>query len=113
MPRELEPLEWERTLFLGSLVRRYYRLTDEPWPARVVTSLRGYEHKREPISTLNRFGVTASHGQVVLVLRPSQVLEPEQALQLAAWLIVGHELATLDDNGLELVREAIESIKRG
>lgn len=47
----------------------------------------------EPLETFNRFLVTAKDEQVLMLLSPAPKFAPEEALQLAAWLVVGAELA--------------------
>lgn len=49
-----------------------------------------------PLDTTNRHAVTTMRGDVVIlgdVAALARGLSPEQALELAAWLIVGAELA--------------------
>lgn len=60
------------------------------------------------LDPLNRFAVTAKDGTVLIMLGPvPRLLQPETALELAAWLIVGAELAGVEDSEarvVELVR---------
>lgn len=47
----------------------------------------------EPLDTFNRFAVTSHENQVIIMGRVGGLLEIENALILAAWLIMAAELA--------------------
>lgn len=47
----------------------------------------------EHIATFNFCGITAHDGRVLQLLSHGGTLDPEDAVRLAAWLIVGAELA--------------------
>lgn len=63
----------------------------------------------EKISTLNDYVVTASAGRVV-AFAMRQTWTPETALRLAAWLVVGAELAG-HPKALERFGQYLEAIK--
>jgi len=41
----------------------------------------------QPISTLNAYAVARQNGQTVIMSQPIYQMSPEEALQLAAWLV--------------------------
>lgn len=76
-----------------------------------------------PLSTLNRYAITAHHSVAcsaprVVMLRPpfpipdgtAAEMTPDDALALAAWLIIAAELAGSDEP-LEVVRLTVQAIR--
>jgi hypothetical protein len=68
------------------------------------------------VDPFNRWGVTGHQGTVLILQQLPVKLEPAEALQLAAWLIVGAELAAAPEafEGEEpvvLVAVAVDAIK--
>lgn len=68
------------------------------------------------IDTFNRWGVTGNQGSVLILNPRPPRLDPAEALQLAAWLIVGAELAAAvevfeNDDPIVLVSLAVDAIK--
>lgn len=63
-----------------------------------------------PLDTLNRFGITANGSSVVMQGRPPAVMQTTTAIELAAWLLMGAELA---GHGavIEVVAKTLEAIR--
>lgn len=51
----------------------------------------------KPLSTWNEWFITAKDDRVVMQHRPGFILQPEEAIRLAAWLVMGAELAGKND----------------
>lgn len=63
-----------------------------------------------PLDTLNRFAITAHGSSVVMQGRPPAVMQTTTAIELAAWLLMGAELA---GHGavVEVVAKTLEAIR--
>lgn len=69
------------------------------------------------VDLLNFCAVTAHDvdgaRRVVMLRRPPSVMQPAEALQVAAWLVVGAELADSRDNAIEQVAATVDAIHEG
>lgn len=98
-------LHWMRAQVSESAEASFKALEQEPAPEQ--------ELVKEPIillDTLNRYGVTAKDGCVVILSIPKLRLAPRPALQLAAWLTVGAELAGYD-HVLEVLTATVRAVQ--
>lgn len=58
----------------------------------------------------NHWLITASEDVVILQRLPASLLQPEEAIRLAAWLIVGAELAGFEPS-LEVATATVDAVR--
>ena len=63
------------------------------------------------LDTTNSRGITAHQGRVVAVLPVGQSWTAEDAVRLAAWLIVGAELCLAPGSDVDALQDAIDTVK--
>ena len=96
---------------LGALYRALQKQSPEE---RLSNAFPTHDLPDEPtaVDTFNRWMVGIRSGEVVLFLLPSPLMSPLEALQLAAWLTVGAELAG-HRHALESHALTVDLIRRG
>lgn len=61
--------------------------------------------------TINRHAVTAHQERVVMMRPPNTSMSPDEAIALAAWLVVGAELADFRVDALDRFLATLEAVR--